>query len=136
MTRRETNAISSAYFDLNSPASFAGANRVYEAVKNKGINYDQVKKYLEGQSTYTLYRPTRKRYERLATVPSGLHTDWQCDLAVMDSLYKNNDRYKYMLVCIDVLSRQMFVAPIKTKSPKHVKEGFILKYLRRQKFYR
>ena len=60
----------------------------------------------------------------MKTVPAGLHNCWQCDLAIFDTLYKNNDGYKYLLVCIDVLSRKIFVAPTKSKSSKHMIDAF------------
>ena len=126
MNRQLTNVLNKVYFDINSPASYAGVNKVYKEAKKKipNLKYAKVKDFLEGESTYTMYKPARKRYRRLATVPSGLNSDWQCDLAIMDKLTKNNDGYKYILVCVDVLSRKMYAAPVKSKSPKHVKDAF------------
>ncbi|KAL3109455.1 hypothetical protein niasHT_015300 [Heterodera trifolii] len=58
------------------------------------------------------------------TVPSGLHTDWQCDLCIMDSLKQHNDGYRYILVCIDVLSRQIYVAEAESKKSEHMIDAF------------
>ncbi|KAL3098933.1 hypothetical protein niasHT_024688 [Heterodera trifolii] len=65
------------------------------------------------QRTYTLHRQAKRRYRRLPTLAPGLHTEWQADLAIFDRLAKQNRGYKYLLVCIDTLSRQVFVEPIK-----------------------
>jgi hypothetical protein len=35
-----------------------------------------------------------------------------------------NDGYKYLLVCIDILSRKIYVAPVKSKSGKYMKVAF------------
>jgi hypothetical protein len=43
---------------------------------------------------------------------------------MFDTLYKNNDGFKYLLVCIDVLSRKIYGAPVKSKSPVHMKVAF------------
>jgi hypothetical protein len=126
MNRSSTNKLKAIYYSLSSPAAFAGLNRVYNEAKKQipNISRDQVQEFLRAQSAYTLYKPGRKRYKRLRTVPSGLNTDWQADLAILDTLYKNNDGNKYLLVCIDVLSRKIYAAGVKSKSPKHMIEGF------------
>ncbi|KAL3100082.1 hypothetical protein niasHT_022910 [Heterodera trifolii] len=64
------------------------------------------------------------RFPRLKTIPSGFHTDWQCDLCIFDQLKKHNDGYKYLLVCIDVLSRMIFSAPAKSKKSEDMIEAF------------
>jgi len=124
--RSKENLISSVYFDLKSPASYAGMQKVLSEAKrqNPKIKLSDVENFLQKQSTYTLYRPGRKRFKRLKTVPDGLNTDWQCDLAIFDTLSKNNDGYKYLLVCIDVLSRKLYVAPSKSKSSKFMIDAF------------
>ncbi|KAL3079526.1 hypothetical protein niasHT_037896 [Heterodera trifolii] len=71
---------------------------------------------LTTQRTYTLHRQAKRRYRRLPTLAPGLHTEWQADLAIFDRLAKQNRGYKYLLVCIDTLSRQLFVEPVKTKT--------------------
>ncbi|KAL3100213.1 hypothetical protein niasHS_000223 [Heterodera schachtii] len=60
-------------------------------------------------------RQAKRRYKQLPTLASGLHTEWQADLSVFDKLSRENHGYKYLLVCIDTLSRQLFVEPVKSK---------------------
>jgi hypothetical protein len=114
------------YFQLKSPASFSGQERVYEEAHrcNSNITRKDVREFLFKQRIYTMHRQQRKRFPRLATRPSGLHTDWQADLAIFDRLAAENDGYKYLLVCIDVLSRKMFVAPVRSKQSEHMIEAF------------
>ncbi|KAL3104899.1 hypothetical protein niasHT_026394 [Heterodera trifolii] len=64
---------------------------------------------LTSQRTYTLHRQAKRRYRRLPTLAPGLHTEWQADLAIFDRLGKQNRGYKYLLVCIDTLSRQGYL---------------------------
>jgi hypothetical protein len=59
--------------------------------KNSKIKITDVRNYLHSQDTYTIYRPARKRFKRLQTVPAGLHNCWQCDLAIFDSISKSNE---------------------------------------------
>ncbi|KAL3104610.1 hypothetical protein niasHT_022321 [Heterodera trifolii] len=79
---------------------------------------------LTSQRTYTLHRQAKRRYRRLPTLAPGLHTEWQADLAIFDRLAKQNRGYKYLLVCIDTLSRQVFVEPVKTKTSTNMIRAF------------
>ncbi|KAL3122232.1 hypothetical protein niasHT_009122 [Heterodera trifolii] len=106
------------YKDLSSPVAFTSVEPLLrEAQKTQPkINRIDVQNYLATQRTYTLHRQAKRRYRRLPTLAPGLHTEWQADLAIFDRLAKQNRGYKYLLVCIDTLSRQLFVEPVKTKT--------------------
>ncbi|KAL3091487.1 hypothetical protein niasHS_005057 [Heterodera schachtii] len=114
------------YYDLRSPASYAGMLKVWEEAKrrNPRISLHNVYEFLHRQRTYTLFKPRRNKFPRLKTVPSGLHTDWQCDLCIMDTLRAHNDGYRYILVCVDVLSRKIFTAESESKKSEHMIEAF------------
>ncbi|KAL3078350.1 hypothetical protein niasHS_011557 [Heterodera schachtii] len=103
------------YKDLSSPVAFTSVEPLLrEAQKSqRKISRTDVQNYLASQRTYTLHRQAKRRYRRLPTLAPGLHTEWQADLAIFDRLAKQNRGYKYLLVCIDTLSRQVFVEPIK-----------------------
>ncbi|KAL3109570.1 hypothetical protein niasHT_011208 [Heterodera trifolii] len=106
------------YKDLSSPVAFTSVEPLLrEAQKTQPkINRIDVQNYLATQRTYTLHRQAKRRYRRLPTLAPGLHTEWQADLAIFDRLAKQNRGYSHLLVCIDTLSRQVFVEPVKTKT--------------------
>ncbi|KAL3116719.1 hypothetical protein niasHT_001109 [Heterodera trifolii] len=114
------------YKDLNSPVAFTSVEPLLrEAQKTQPkINRADVQNYLASQRTYTLHRQAKRRYRRLPTLAPGLHTEWQADLAIFDRLAKQNSGYKYLLVCIDTLSRQVFVEPVKTKTSVNMIRAF------------
>ncbi|KAL3091439.1 hypothetical protein niasHT_025201 [Heterodera trifolii] len=114
------------YKDLSSPVAFTSVEPLLkEARKNQPkINRTDVQNYLATQRTYTLHRQAKRRYRRLPTLAPGLHTEWQADLAIFDRLGKQNRGYKYLLVCIDTLSRQVFVEPVKTKTSANMINAF------------
>ncbi|KAL3114413.1 hypothetical protein niasHT_017277 [Heterodera trifolii] len=114
------------YKDLSSPVAFTSVEPLLkEARKNQPkINRKDVQNYLATQRTYTLHRQAKRRYRRLPTLAPGLHTEWQADLAIFDRLGKQNRGYKYLLVCIDTLSRQVFVEPVKTKTSANMINAF------------
>ena len=49
---------------------------------------------------------------------------WQADLVDLQSIYKNNDGYKYLLSCIDVLSKYAWDVPLKNKTGKSIIDAF------------
>lgn len=114
------------YKDIHFPSAYTSLIPLYkEAVKIRGdISKNDVQKYLESQQTYTLHRRAVRRYPTLPTLAPGLHTEWQADLAVFDRISRKNRGYKYLLVCIDTLSRQIFVEPVKGKSAPNMVKAF------------
>src|SRR5689334_16587171 len=114
------------FTNLDNPAAFTSFERVYQAARrlNKKITRDDVRKQLEASRTYTLHKPRRLKFPRLRTVPLGYMTDWQADLADFQKVSRDNDGYRYLLVCVDVFSRMVFTAPVKSKSPKDMIEAF------------
>jgi hypothetical protein len=135
-------AIRRAYFEPDSSdAAYAGLEAVYKQAKklDNKVTRAAVKKYLQGEQTYTLHRPQRHRYQRLRTIPTGHNTDWQCDLADFQKVSLQNDGFRYLLVCIDVLSRKIYAAPTKSKNSGDMKDAFekifIVATLRPTKLY-
>ena len=49
---------------------------------------------------------------------------WDADLMDMAALAKDNDGYKYVLVCLDVFSRYLWCAPLRTKTGEEVTKAF------------
>ena len=45
------------------------------------------------------------------------------DLVDMSKLDRHNSGYKFLLVCIDVLSKHAWIEPLKTKTAKELKEA-------------
>ena len=119
MGKNIETTLEQVYYDLKSPASYAGIQKIFSEAKkrNPNIKLNDVIDYLHKERTYTLFKPRKKKFPRLKTIPWGLNTDWQCDLCNFESLSEENDDYKYLLVCIDTLSRKIYTAPaLSTKS--------------------
>uniref|UniRef100_A0A914HTU3 Integrase catalytic domain-containing protein n=1 Tax=Globodera rostochiensis TaxID=31243 RepID=A0A914HTU3_GLORO len=114
------------YNDPSSPAAFAGVTTLWkEARKNiKYLRKKDVQNYLEGHRTYTLMRPRRVRFPRAKTVAAGFMTDVQVDLADFQTLSRHNRGHRYLLVAIDVLSKRLFVVPLRNKRAEEMLEAF------------
>uniref|UniRef100_A0A915DN01 Integrase n=1 Tax=Ditylenchus dipsaci TaxID=166011 RepID=A0A915DN01_9BILA len=120
------NLLKKIYFDVNSPACYSSVQNVLEEAKKKNpkVTINDVKRFLEKQSTYTRFRNSVKKFPRLKTIPNGLNTHWQADLAVFSSIAKENKNYNYLLVCVDVLSRKLYVDPVEKKTGKYMIPAF------------
>ena len=107
------------YYNPKRSGSFGGVERLYRDVKKEGkydISRAQLKKWLMKQDTYTLHKQARRHYKRNRVIVGGIDELWQMDLADMQSHAKENDGYRYLLVCIDVFSKYVWVIPLKNKT--------------------
>lgn len=109
------------YHDLNNPIFYTGINNVAKVLNKKTKD---VRRELAEDFSYSLHKPRRLRYKRLATIPSGLMTDLQIDLAQFDKLARYNYGNKFCLLGVDVMSRIFFAEPLKLKSALDVTKGF------------
>jgi hypothetical protein len=114
------------FYNEKSPAYMAAASAVFAEARrrNKTVTRKIVDDYLAGEETSTLHKPVRKKFTRNRTVASGLHSDWQADLACLEKLQKFNDGNCFILTVIDVLSCFSCAVPICTKKPEAVRDAF------------
>jgi hypothetical protein len=96
----------------------------YYKFKPKGYTKKEVSEWLQTQDAYTLNKPTRQRFPRRQVVVYGIDHQWQADLVDLGKLAFYNKGFKYLLTCIDVLSRYAWVVPLKDKTGKTLKEAF------------
>eukprot|EP00996_Jenningsia_fusiforme_P004167 NODE_496_length_2180_cov_18.490380_g456_i0.p1 GENE.NODE_496_length_2180_cov_18.490380_g456_i0~~NODE_496_length_2180_cov_18.490380_g456_i0.p1 ORF type:complete len:342 (-),score=-43.01 NODE_496_length_2180_cov_18.490380_g456_i0:293-1318(-) len=101
---------------------FIGAIKLYQILKDH-YNYDEIKSVLDKQKTYQLHQQSKikikgrivafKPYERL-----------QVDLLDMSMFSRQNKGFRWILIAIDIFTRQGFAVPIKRKMANDVRDGF------------
>jgi len=71
------------YTDPASNASYGGVELLYKEAKhhNPKITRQNVRHFLEGQRTYTLFKQRKLKFPKSRTIPAGYMTDLQADLA-------------------------------------------------------
>ena len=111
----------SKYYHVPAPGSYGGVNKF----KPKGYTKKEVKQWLQTQDAYTLHKPTRRRFPRRQVVVYGIDHQWQADLVDVAKIASYNEGYKYLLTCIDVLSRYVWVVPLKDKTGKSLVAAFM-----------
>jgi transposase InsO family protein len=108
------------YYAAGDPGSYGGVDRLYRRAKELGVptTRKQVSEFLTNQLAYSLHKPVRHKFVRNHTYVTDIDQQWQADLADMQALAEENDGYKYILTCIDILSRYAWAVPVKSKSSK------------------
>ena len=126
------------FYNPKHPAAFGGVEAVYRAAQKDGvdINRQHIKDWLSKQPTYTLHKTVRKKFKRNRVLVHGIDHQWQADLVDMTSLAEYNKGYKYLLTCIDVLSKYAWVIPLENKTGHALVKAFkkILKSGRKPQF--
>ena len=109
------------YYSTNKPGSFGSARNLS---KYANIPSQNVKQWLSSQDAYTLHKPVRRKFPRRKTFVVSINYLYQIDLVDVSKLDMYNDRNRFILTCIDCLSRYAFAQPVRNKSALEVKNAF------------
>jgi transposase InsO family protein len=111
------------YYGVGDAGSYGGVEQLYGSARElhiPGVTKDIVRRFLTEQETYQLHKPARRKFIHNQTIVGHRDEQWQADLADMSKLAGENKGYRYILTCIDVLSRFAWAVPVKTKGAKHM----------------
>ncbi|GBO29609.1 Putative uncharacterized transposon-derived protein F54H12.3 [Araneus ventricosus] len=111
------------YQDPSHPASFGGVDALHRALGKK-VSRKEIKNFLEGVVAYTLHKSIRKKFPTNKVIVYSIDQQWQADLVDLSSLSKYNKGYRYLLRCMDVLSKYAWIVPLKQKRGKDILEAF------------
>jgi hypothetical protein len=115
------------YSDPKQPGSFGGAEKLkYGVEKVNGVEVKErdAQNWLAKKDTYTRFRSSRKNFKRNPIIVAHIDAQWQGDLADVSNLSRNNKGVRFLLVLIDILSKFIWVEPLKTKNGEDVLAGF------------
>ena len=107
------------YKNLENPGSLSSVDKLYKYGKeiNPDLERKNVEEYLEGEESYTLHKPVRKRFPmRMFIFPYPGHT------IISDVCYINYEgsECKYLLFFIDGYSKYLSVFPLKSLKAEDV----------------
>ena len=71
--------------------------------------------FLYRKNSYTKFRQAIRHFKRLPAFPKRINEIWCLDLVFIDKLSGFDNDVKYLLVCVDVLSRLVRVQSMKSK---------------------
>jgi len=118
LTNAENKYLQKKYYDSTFPASYSGPEKFYQAVKDEGrynIPKTKIIKFLRSQHVYTTNKNIIRKFKRNRVIVDGFDTQWDMDLIDFSKYVKENDGYRYVLICIDIFSRYLWARPCKTK---------------------
>jgi transposase InsO family protein len=106
------------YYDTSQAGSFGSVEKLLFEARNvrPEIEREEVVDWLSGQDAYTLHRKIIRKFERRPIVAHHVDSIWQIDLADVTKHSKYNNDVTFILVAIDVVSRYIFLQPLKNKS--------------------
>ena len=110
-----------AYYAVSKPDSFGS----YEGLRRQCKKSEsEIKDWLSNQDAYTMHKSIKRRFKRRKTYAMGIDDLWQIDLVDLSSISRANDGYRYLLMCIDVLSKYGRIELVKSKNAVVVKDAF------------
>lgn len=112
-----------SYQDPSRIASFGGVDALHRVVRGK-VSKKKIQSWLQGVDAYTLHKPIRRKFQTNRVLVSTIDQQWQADLVDVSSLQKFNDGYRYILTCIDILSKYAWAYPLKTKRSEDIVTTF------------
>lgn len=116
--------VEAAYTNPAHPGSFSGSDKLHHALKERGIGKSRIEKWLSGHDDYTLHRRPTRHFPRARVKVGGIDSQWDADLADMQTYASSNDGYKFILIAIDILSRYLWTRALKSKKGIDVKSAF------------
>jgi Integrase core domain len=121
----EANAetLKNIYYNLKNPEAYSTVERLFRATAGK-IPREKITEWLGSQLAFTLHKPKRINFKRNHYNLDNINQQWQADLLDLQSLSRENDGFKYILLVIDAFSRVVRVRPLKTKSAIEVLNAF------------
>ena len=112
LTQKEKNKLRKVYYDASNPASYGGVQKLADKTN---IHPQEVKTWMQNQWPYTLHKVARKKFPRRKYVSRGLNIQFQADLMDMQKYARENNGFRYILIAIDIFSRQAYAMPTKSK---------------------
>ena len=118
--------LSRVYISLEHAASFTGLDKLYHTVKSQfaSVTRKEVRNWAESNLSYSLHKPSRRTFKRNKVYTPEIDSLWEADLAFVQDVAKENDGVNYLLVIIDVLSKYVWVKPMKNKTTGSLLEAF------------
>ena len=110
------------YNNITHPASYSEPNRIKRHTVNKTI--DQVKNELSHSLSYSIHKNPKKPRIFNPYFVYNVGDQMEIDLLVKLRTSAHNHGYKYILMAVDIFSRQLQCEPIKSKTARDTLEAF------------
>jgi len=107
------------YYNLKEPTAFTSIVPITKSLNNK-FTTEKVRSVLSKELAYSLHRPRRYKFKRLRNVGTGFWYDAHFDLGDFQPFSNENKGNKYILIGVDVVSRQIRAVPVRSKHSENM----------------
>ena len=116
-TKKINELLYSLYYNLENETAYSSKNKIFNKAKslNKSVTFKHVTDWFQKQYSPSIHKPIVKKIKRSKTFVKGPFEQFQIDLADLSNISKHNNNFKYLLFCIDIFTKYLFVVPIKSK---------------------
>ena len=118
---RNDDLLKGSYYNTKHPAAFGSVTNLAKA---SGLSKKSVELWLRSQPTYTLHKTRKKRFPMSRYFVRKPNLQFQADLVDYSKFSSHNEGYKYMLMIMDLFTRQAWAFPLRTKSGSEVARIF------------
>lgn len=121
----EIDEVLEAHYDDLETGVGTGVQRFYEFISTKylGVSRARVERFLKAQVSYQLTRKTTlpKNPSKKYTAPNQA---WSADLIDMSNLSGQNRGWNWILSCLDLYTRKVWLRKIKKKEASQIRDAF------------
>ena len=98
--------------------------KLIKAKVNFGLGLPIKKIEFTNELAEELYKPFTRKYQRRRVNVNSIAEIWAADLIDMQAFSKDNNGTKYLLTVIDILSKFVWIVPLKRKTGQEVANAF------------
>ena len=127
LSDEQKDYLNQRYYDISLPAAFTSGEKFHHQLVKEGradFSKQDIEKWLNHQEAHTVHKPVRKTFKHRRVLVESIDEQWDCDLMVFESSAKFNEGNKYVLLCIDTLSKYVWTRPLKSKTGAETKKAF------------
>ena len=108
--------------------NYPGLSTLYKniRVKHKHISKDEVKNYLDDQTENQIFKKQPIENKKIKGKITALapNETWQMDLLDVSTYAKQNKKYNFILLVVDIFTRKAYAKKCKSKSSENVIKAF------------
>lgn len=114
--------LSRALYDVNYPTAFTSKSQFIKYFNGKYPRKDVIE-WVKKQPIFSRFGVVRKRFARQPIISHSKFDTIFLDYADMSAFKKENKNYRYLAVFVCALTRFVFVAKLKTRTPEELIEN-------------
>ena len=111
------NYLHNLYYNIKSPVAYSSYSKLYPQIKREAkyhITSKYLRNWLSKQESYTTFGPARRTFRRPKVLAFSKNYQWDSDTANMVKYKSDNNDYAYFVVFIDIFTRYLYTAPLKS----------------------